>query len=587
MGTFYTGNVDCLFFVNDASAGAAADSYFRNVTIHTGSATRTIDFSRYFRLDAAHGDDVWVMRTDTAGNLKQFIDHFEFLGAAHGESFGRWPNGTGILYPLLNQTLGYANDAGGNGPRVGPILISEISYHPTPANDSDLEYVEISNPTGTAIPSLAHWRLTGGISYEFPASQGLAQGQSLLVLPFDPSDAANAAKLAAFRSYYGIGALVASVGGYSGHLNNAGDTVQLQRPDLPPGGEPDFYPSLLEDEVIFSPTWVASASGQTLQRLGVALWGDDPASWAASAPTPGDFHHTSMVSNVPTDGNWNDPAEWVGSPLSVPDLTSDVTITSPHTLTLGTTTLVNSLTLNNGGRLAIASGGGLTSNADATVGGNGILQVAPGGTFHTAGTLTVETGGTVLGEVHAGAYHFKGGTVAATLADSASLTKDTSGTVYLSGVNSYTGGTAVLGGTLFVETPTALPNGTSLIVGSGCQAFGAQSLVASAAVAAPAASDDASDSACLAAPIVVQEEAESNVVAAVAGFPRRVALAVETRYAAHDAVFQTSTARPSARYRMLSAAVLDWQSTDRRWETRSDSTTAVDYVQTHFERRVS
>jgi autotransporter-associated beta strand protein len=295
VGAYYTGNMTCLFFANDDTANGTAQSAFRNVTIRTAAATKTIDFSRYFRLDSAHGDDVWLMSTDAASNLNRFIDHFQFLGAAHGESFGRWPNGTGNLYPLQNQTLGQANDSGGNGPRVGPILISEVSYDPGPGADDDLEYIEVFNPTSTAIASLAHWRLTGGITYNFPAAQGLAPGQALLVVSFDPTDSANADKLAALRNHYSIAASVAIVGGYSGHLNDAGDTIQLQRPDAPPAGEPDFYPSLLEDEVIYSAMWGASETGETLRRLGVGLWGDSPASWAASTPSPGTFYVTPAL----------------------------------------------------------------------------------------------------------------------------------------------------------------------------------------------------------------------------------------------------------------------------------------------------
>ena len=41
------------------------------------------------------------------------------------------------------------------------------------------------------------------------------------------------------------------------------------------------------------------------------------------------------------------------------------------------------------------------------------------------------------------------------------------GTLILSGSNTYTGGTAVYGGTLVVDDSSAIPSGTSLIVGGG------------------------------------------------------------------------------------------------------------------------
>jgi autotransporter-associated beta strand protein len=48
-----------------------------------------------------------------------------------------------------------------------------------------------------------------------------------------------------------------------------------------------------------------------------------------------------------------------------------------------------------------------------------------------------------------------------------SLTENGTGTVELSGVNTYTGGTTVAGGTLVIGGPAALPAGTSLTIGGG------------------------------------------------------------------------------------------------------------------------
>jgi len=64
-----------------------------------------------------------------------------------------------------------------------------------------------------------------------------------VVLPFNPDDPLNVTKLANFKAKYGVGASVQLVGGFSGHLDDGGETLQLQRPDgAVPGSVPPFYP---------------------------------------------------------------------------------------------------------------------------------------------------------------------------------------------------------------------------------------------------------------------------------------------------------------------------------------------------------
>ncbi|NLF32934.1 MAG: hypothetical protein GX591_18865, partial [Planctomycetes bacterium] len=79
-----------------------------------------------FALDGDRGDDVWLLATDAAGRLVRFVDHAEFGAALNGESFGRTPNGSGDLVPMVQPTLGSANAA----PRVGPVIVSEVMYNP-------------------------------------------------------------------------------------------------------------------------------------------------------------------------------------------------------------------------------------------------------------------------------------------------------------------------------------------------------------------------------------------------------------------------------------------------------------------------
>jgi hypothetical protein len=110
-----------------------------------------------------------------------------------------------------------------------------------------------------------------------------------VVVHFDPADSA---KLAAFRSAYGIDASVRIVGPYLGTLADLGENVRLVRPDAPPPEEPTFTPYVFVDEVNYGsaspwPAGAGAGSGLSLSRASRAVYGDDPANWSASAPTAG------------------------------------------------------------------------------------------------------------------------------------------------------------------------------------------------------------------------------------------------------------------------------------------------------------
>ena len=244
-----------------------------------------------FAFDAAHGDDVWLMAADAAGNLTQFVDHVDFDAAVNGESFGRWPDGSGILYPMVTRTLPGLN----SGPRIGPIVISEVNYNP--GTSDNYEFIEIANPTGSTVNLWERyfvggqwqdypWKLEG---FLFPVGTTLAPGKTLIVVPFNTSDTA---LLSAFKTRYGlVGSTVPILGGYGAFLDNDGEAVRLHRPDEPPAEEPAYTPYLLVDEVNYDDQapWPTGpdGGGTSLHRSSASAWGDEAASWHAAAPSPG------------------------------------------------------------------------------------------------------------------------------------------------------------------------------------------------------------------------------------------------------------------------------------------------------------
>ncbi len=247
-----------------------------------------------FSFSAAEGDDVWLLSANATGKLQRFADRAEFGAAANGVSFGRWPNGTGDLFPMTAVTL----DGPNSGPLFGPVIISEVMYDASAAvGDDDLEFIELFNTTTSAI-DLSNWRISGGADLVFPAGRTIGAQQTLVVVRFDPADTA---KAGAFRTHYGIGAGVTLVGPYGpGVLDNGGEAIRLEQPDEPPVTQPELIPYLLVDQVKYDDDapWPGTPDGQgdSLTRLATTAFGDFATSWDGANPTPGS---TNFVSNYP------------------------------------------------------------------------------------------------------------------------------------------------------------------------------------------------------------------------------------------------------------------------------------------------
>src|SRR5439155_639046 len=115
-------------------------------------------------------EEVYLLSGDTATNLTGYSHGFIFGPAANGVSFGRYVNSVGEeQFPAQAAlTLGATNA----GPKVGPVVINEIMYHPALGFD---EFLELKNITSDAVPmfdpdhSTNTWRLNG-IGFDFPTN---------------------------------------------------------------------------------------------------------------------------------------------------------------------------------------------------------------------------------------------------------------------------------------------------------------------------------------------------------------------------------------------------------------------------------
>ena len=241
---------------------------------------------------SSKGEEVYLFSGDGLGNLTGYYHGFGFGAAEEGLTFGRYVSSEGREHFELEAgpTLG-----GGNaGPRVGPLVISELMYRPPDVGTNDNtwdEFIEVQNISADAVllfDPLAPtntWGLTGGVDYVFPTNLILGAGQYALVVNFDPG---NGVLLTNFVAKYGVPAGVLVVGPYGGKLNNLGDTVELKKPYLQLGTAPVW---VLMDKIEYSSgaPWPCGTDGTgvSLQRQVTGAFGNDPANWAGALPTAG------------------------------------------------------------------------------------------------------------------------------------------------------------------------------------------------------------------------------------------------------------------------------------------------------------
>ena len=230
------------------------------------------------RLNAA-GDQIYLFSGNSSSNLTGYSHGFQFGPAAEDVSFGRQPlSSGGEDFPAqLRITRGAAN----SGPNIGPVVITEIHYHPLLAEDA---FVEIKNLSSNPQPLFdpAHttntWRV-GGLNYSFPSGSQLAPGQLALLTIDDPTS---------FRTRFQIPPEVLVFGPVAGTLQHSGELLEIQKPDAPDSNRVDY---ITVDAVRYNDRggWPAAAdgAGPSLQKSQPSSYGNDPVNWTAAVATPG------------------------------------------------------------------------------------------------------------------------------------------------------------------------------------------------------------------------------------------------------------------------------------------------------------
>ena len=259
------------------------------------------------------GEQVYLFSGDANTNLTGWSHGFNFGAAAKGVTFGRYLNSVGE--EQFPAQLANSFNATNSGPRVGPLVINEIHYHPVLPADA---FVELKNITAASVllfdPANPDntWHLDG-LGFVFPRGVTLPPGGLVLVV---------ISNIAGFTANHAVPTNVpVFTYEYLGTLQQDGERLSLTRPDAP---DTNGTPYIVVDSVRYNDKapWPAAAdgSGPSLQRKFSNQYGDDPINWQAAAPTPG---RENPEADSDADGM---PDSWEllnGTLLNTPDANDD------------------------------------------------------------------------------------------------------------------------------------------------------------------------------------------------------------------------------------------------------------------------
>jgi hypothetical protein len=212
--------------------------------------------------------------------LTGYYKRQDFGASLTGVSFGRYLN-SADLYDFVamdSNTPGAANAY----PKVGPVVISEIMYHPD--LNGDTEYIELYNITGTNVNlydgESNPWKFTDGIEFTFPPDVNIPAYGYLLVVK----------DIVAFEAQFsGVPAAVRIFEWNSGSLDNAGENIELSMPgDVDAAGQ-RYYIRIDYVRYDDNPPWPTTPDGfgKSLTRINPNLYGNDWDNWQGTSPTPG------------------------------------------------------------------------------------------------------------------------------------------------------------------------------------------------------------------------------------------------------------------------------------------------------------
>jgi len=246
------------------------------------------------------GGETIHLHSGSAGVLTGYSEQEKFDASEPGVSLGRYRKSTGAynFVALRKPTPGQENAA----PRVGPVVINEIMYHPdAPAYAEYVELLNVSDEPVTLYDAVrqAPWRFTDdpdhpSVELLLPTSPPvtLGSGEYLLLVK----------DVGMFSSKYAAAADVKVFAWGAGKLINGMAKIQLSKPgDVEADGTRQW---IRVDRIAYSDgshtqdfpegkdPWPMEANGQgaSLSRTDPAAYGNDPDNWHAAVPSPGSIN---------------------------------------------------------------------------------------------------------------------------------------------------------------------------------------------------------------------------------------------------------------------------------------------------------
>jgi hypothetical protein len=252
-----------------------------------------------------YGEGAYLSSADSQGELTGHIVGLEFGASDNGVAVGRHQTSVGVDFTFLrHHTFGVTNPASkaefrlGTGmtnapPRVGPVVISEIMYHPAAGGN---EFVELQNLTGTNV-DLSGWTLKGA-AFSFPPNTVIEPFSVLVLLGTTNISTGQ------FRASNQVPASVPILA-HSFTLQNDGEALELRKPNDSPAN-----PAIVVDRVRYNDQspWPTEADGHgpSLERFPVSAYGNDPVNWRTVTPggSPGRAGDFSSVIAIQRNSSW-------------------------------------------------------------------------------------------------------------------------------------------------------------------------------------------------------------------------------------------------------------------------------------------